>query len=171
MARLARLTAAARLAIAVLITAAALVAITVTITVAIAIILVAAALVSIVVAVIAVALFDTVAEALIAVIGHIVFFGFDLIIGPGIAARLTGLDEAEIMFGVLVEILRPHPVARQRRIARQLNVFIKNLGSITADFYVRTIALIAAIGGITRLPSTAALTLVIARPCFPAIHI
>ena len=75
------------------------------------------------------------------------------------------------MLGVLIEILGPHPVARQHRIARQLNVFVKNLGSIAADFDFRTIALIAAIGRIARLPPTAALALIIARPCFPAIHI
>ena len=89
----------------------------------------------------------------------------------GVALGLAGLDEAEIMLGVLIEILGPHPVARQHRIARQLNVFVKNLGSIAADFDFRTIALIAAIGRIARLPPTAALALIIARPCFPAIHI
>ncbi len=121
--------------------------------------------------VIVVALFDTIAEALVSIVCNIVFFGFDLVVRTGIAARLTGLDQPEIMFSVLVEVFRPHPVARKRCIACHLDVFVKDLRSIAADFYLRTIALIAAIGGITRLPSTAALALIIARPCFPAIHI
>lgn len=181
MARLPRLTAPARLtiAIAILVIAAVLipvsVAIAIAVGIAVAIILITVILVAVMIAagiVIVVAwLFNTIAEALISVVCNIVVFGLDLVVRVGIAARLTGLDQTEIMFGVLVEVFRPHAIARQRRIARELDVFVKNLGSIATDFNFRTIALIAAIGRITRLPSTTALALIIARPCFPAIHI
>lgn len=166
MARLARLTATAWLAIAVLVAVAILIAAGI----AVAIILVAIIIATRIVITVAL-LVDTIAEALISVIGDIIVFGLDRIVRAGIAARLTGLDQTEIMFGVLVEIFGPHPVARQHRIARQLDVFVKNLGSIATDFDFRTIALIAAIGRIARFPPTAALAFIIARPCFPAIHI
>tara|TARA_R110002051_G_scaffold259449_6_gene319273 strand:- start:12508 stop:13194 length:687 start_codon:yes stop_codon:yes gene_type:complete len=189
MARLPWLAAPARLAIAIaiLVIAAALVTVSFAIAVAISIaagiavtiilitvILVTIILVAVLIAagiIVGVALFDTIAEALVSVVCNIVVFGLDLVVRAGIAARLTGLDQTEIMFGVLVEVFRPHAIARQRRIARELDVFVKNLGSIATDFNFRTIALIAAIGRITRLPSTTALALIIARPCFPAIHI
>ncbi len=160
---LARLTPPARLTIAVLVAVAILVTIAIAIAVPVPVILVAI--------IIVVALFNPVTETLIAVISHIIIVILDLVVRPGITAWLVGLDEAEIMLGVLVEILGSHAVARQHRIARQLNVFVKNLGSIATDFDFRTIALIAAIGRIARLPPTAALALIIARPCFPAIHI
>lgn len=170
MARLTWLTASAWFAVAVLVAVAILIAIAVAAGISIAIILLAILIAALVIIVVAL-LFDTIAEALISIVSDIVFFRLDLIVRAGIAAWLIGLGETEIMLGVLVEILSPHPVARQHRIARQLNVFVKNLGSIATDFYFRTIALITAVGRITRLPPTTALALIIARPCFPAIHI
>ena len=170
LARLARLTAPARLATTVLVA----IAIAIAAGIAVPIILITIILVAVIVTariIIVVALVDPIAEALIAIISNIIIVILDLVIRTGITTRLIGLDQTEIMLGVLVEILGSHAVARQHRIACQLNVFVKNLGSIAADFNLRTIALIAAIGRITRLPPTAALALVIARPCFPAIHI
>jgi hypothetical protein len=187
MTRLARCAATARLAIAILVAATILVIATVLIgatilvatpvliPIAVAITIAVAGIIAVIVvaiiAVIAVALFNTIAEALVSVVGNIVFIILDLVVRAGIAARLTGLDETEIMLGVLVEILCPHPVTGQRGIAGKLNVFVENLGSIAADFDFRTIALIAAIGRAARFAPTSALALIVARPCFPAIHI
>jgi hypothetical protein len=195
MTRLARCAATARLAIAILVAATILViatvligatilvatpvlvaiAVAILIPIAVAITIAVAGIIAVIIvaiiAVIAVALFNTIAEALVSVVGNIVFIILDLVVRAGIAARLTGLDETEIMLGVLVEILCPHPVTGQRGIAGKLNVFVENLGSIAADFDFRTIALIAAIGRAARFAPTSALALIVARPCFPAIHI
>ena len=81
-----------------------------------------------------------------------------------ITLGLIGLDDPVIVLGVLVEILCPHPVTGRRRIARQLQVFVVNLGGIAPDFHFRTIALIAAISRIPGLTPSTALTLHIAIP-------
>ena len=55
---------------------------------------------------------------------------------------LSGGDQTEIMFGVLVVILGRHRVAGPLRVTRKLNVFFCNMGSGTADFHIGTVRFI-----------------------------
>src|ERR1700731_2329364 len=52
---------------------------------------------------------------------------------------LGGGDQAEIMFGVLVVILGGYRIAGRARVARQLNVFFRNVGCRTADLDVGSV--------------------------------
>ena len=51
-----------------------------------------------------------------------------------------GIHDAEIVLGVLVEILGRDPVAAGRCLARQSHIAFENLISVAADFYIWTIA-------------------------------
>lgn len=63
-------------------------------------------------------------------------------IGALAVLRLLGArDDAEIMFGVLEIVLRHHRVAARLGVARELEIFLGNMGGIAADLDVRTIAL------------------------------
>jgi hypothetical protein len=48
-------------------------------------------------------------------------------------------DQAQIMLGVLVVVLRRHRIAGRLRIARKLNVFLGNMRRCAADFDVRPV--------------------------------
>src|SRR5262249_53333655 len=52
---------------------------------------------------------------------------------------LRGGDQAEVVLGVLIIILGGHRVARPLRIARELDVFFRDMRSGTADFDVGTV--------------------------------
>jgi hypothetical protein len=52
---------------------------------------------------------------------------------------LRGGDETEIMFGVLVVILSGNGIARALRVARELNIFFRNVRSRAADLNVRAV--------------------------------
>ena len=78
---------------------------------------------------------------------------------------LVRLDDAEIVFGVLKQILGPDAVARRGRIACQLEIFIVDLGRISPDFHFRTIAFKAPVRRISWFPTSTALTLHIVVPC------
>ena len=76
------------------------------------------------------------------------------------AARLDDLQNAQIMLGVLVVILRHDPVAGGGGVARELEVFFVDMGSIAPDLHVRPIAFEIAIALIMiGLTPAAALTL------------
>lgn len=49
---------------------------------------------------------------------------------------LRGGDQTKVMFGVLVVVLSCDRIARTLRVARELDVFFRNVGSRTADFDV-----------------------------------
>jgi hypothetical protein len=51
-------------------------------------------------------------------------------------------DHAEIVLGVLVIILGRHRVAGSLRIARELDVFLRNMRGRPADFHVRPVRLV-----------------------------
>ncbi len=51
-------------------------------------------------------------------------------------------DQAEIVFGVLIIILRRYRIARSLRVARELDVFFRDVGRRTADLHVRTVRFI-----------------------------
>ncbi len=55
---------------------------------------------------------------------------------------LRGGDQPEIVFGVLVVILRRHRIARTLRVACKLKICFSNMRSGAPDFYVRSIGLI-----------------------------
>jgi hypothetical protein len=55
---------------------------------------------------------------------------------------LSGGDQTEIMFGVLIVILGCHRVAGPLRVTRKLNVFFCNMGSRAADFHIGTVRFI-----------------------------
>jgi len=62
---------------------------------------------------------------------------------PGLTLVLTlalGIHDAEIVFRVLIEILRRNPVAARLRFASQRQVALENLISVAADFNVRAVA-------------------------------
>lgn len=52
---------------------------------------------------------------------------------------LRGGDETEIMFGVLVVILSGNGIAGALRVARELNIFFRNVRSRAADLNVRAV--------------------------------
>jgi len=56
--------------------------------------------------------------------------------------RLGRGEDAIIMLGVLKIVFRRNRIARRRRIARQLDVFVGDVGRGAADFYIRSIRLI-----------------------------
>ena len=55
---------------------------------------------------------------------------------------LRGGDQAEIMFGVLVVIFRRHRIARALRVARELDVFLRDVRGGAADFHVGPVRLV-----------------------------
>jgi len=55
---------------------------------------------------------------------------------------LRGGDQAEIMLGVLIIIFRRHWIARALRVARELDVFLRDVRSGAADFHVGSVRLI-----------------------------
>ena len=86
------------------------------------------------------------AHVLVAVIAHVVAH-----VGSAFRAEerrglpellLRGRDQAEIMLGVLVVVLRRHRIARRLRIARELNVFLGNMRRCAADFDVGSVRFI-----------------------------
>ena len=52
---------------------------------------------------------------------------------------LRGSDQAEIMFGVLIVVFRRYRVARALRVARELNVFLRDVRRRTADLHIRPV--------------------------------
>ena len=56
------------------------------------------------------------------------------------AARGIGVDHAIVMFGVLVEVFGGDTVAGRRRVAGQLQIFLKDLVGIPTDTDVGSIA-------------------------------
>ena len=74
------------------------------------------------------------------------FLGRHFIVGARLRLVLPELllgrrDQAEIMFGVLVVIFSRDRIAGRARIARQLNVFFRNVGGGTADLDIRPVGL------------------------------
>jgi len=70
----------------------------------------------------------------------------DRVVGAGLRLVLTELllgrcDEAEVMLGVLVVILRGYRVAGRPRIARELDVFFGDMRGGTANLDVRSVGL------------------------------
>ena len=55
----------------------------------------------------------------------------------GLAVRI---HDAEIMLGVLIEVLRGDAVAAERRLARQRDIALEHLIGIAADFHARPVA-------------------------------
>jgi hypothetical protein len=74
---------------------------------------------------------------------HIIIkVGIILPVGALAALRLLGAgDDAEIVLGMLEIILRHHRIAAGLRIARQLQIFLGDMGGIAAHLHVRTVAL------------------------------
>ncbi len=66
-----------------------------------------------------------------------------LIIGLRLAKLfLSGGDQAEIMFGVLIVIFRSDRVAGALRVARELKIFLGDVGRGSANFYVLPVGLV-----------------------------
>src|SRR5262245_46267127 len=80
---------------------------------------------------------------LVAVVGHVIAHvdsGFGAEERRGLPELLLRCgDQAEIMLGVLVVILRRHRIARRLRIARELNVFLGDMRRCAADFDIRSV--------------------------------
>src|SRR5258708_16920643 len=55
---------------------------------------------------------------------------------------LGGGDQPKIMLGVLVKVFRRNWIARALRVACQLEIFFRNVGCRSANFYVRSIGLV-----------------------------
>jgi len=68
-----------------------------------------------------------------------------LIIGLGLAKLfLGGGDQPEIMLGMLIIVFGRDGVAGTLRIARKLEIFLRDMGSRAADFHVRSVGLVHA---------------------------
>jgi len=74
---------------------------------------------------------------------------------------LGGGDQAQIMLGVLVVILRRHRVARRLRIARELDIFLGDMRRCAADFDVGSVRLVDPGEGIVALAVSPPHTLVL----------
>ena len=57
---------------------------------------------------------------------------------------LRGGDQAKIMFGMLIVILSRYRIAGALRVARELNIFFRNMGGGAADFNVGTVGFVNA---------------------------
>ena len=55
---------------------------------------------------------------------------------------LRGGDQAEIMLGVLIVILGRHRIAGALRVARELDVFLRDVRGGAADFHVGPVQLV-----------------------------
>src|SRR3984957_12428340 len=68
-----------------------------------------------------------------------------LIIGLGLAKLfLGGGDQPEIMLGMLKIVFGPDGVAETLPFASKLEIFLRDLGSLAADFHVRSVGLVHA---------------------------
>jgi hypothetical protein len=70
--------------------------------------------------------------------------------------RLGRHDDAIVVLGVLEIVLGHHRVARGLGVARQLRIFLGDMGGVTAHLHVRTVALVIARKRIGMLASTVA---------------
>ena len=55
---------------------------------------------------------------------------------------LGGRDQPKIMLSVLVKVFRRNWIARALRVACQLEIFFRNVGCRSANFYLRSIGLV-----------------------------
>src|SRR5947209_11046515 len=70
--------------------------------------------------------------------------GRHFVVGPGLRLVLTelllrGRDQAEIMLGVLIVVLRRDRIAGTARVARELHVFLRDMGGGAADLNIRAV--------------------------------
>src|SRR5262245_7895529 len=69
-----------------------------------------------------------------------VLLGLLIVVGILLAELLLRSgDQTEIMFGMLVVVLGGHRIARSLRVARELNVFFRDVRSGAADFDIGTV--------------------------------
>ncbi|WP_244491249.1 hypothetical protein [Bosea sp. Root381] len=74
---------------------------------------------------------------------------------------LRGQQNAVIMFSVLEVIFSSNRIARRLRVARQLQILLRNVLSGTADFDIRPVRLVAPLQRVRRLPVSAAVIVVV----------